>query len=109
MTRGLVPDHWHLMKGDTSWYDQAACIGMPDELFFPALRGGRYKIPEVCGTCPVRSECLAFAIANRIDYGIWGGTSERERLRIAGRRKRGSVRSNQSRQVGGPKPKESQP
>jgi WhiB family redox-sensing transcriptional regulator len=33
---------------------------------------------EVCATCPVREQCLDFAIRNRIDNGIWGGLTEKE-------------------------------
>jgi hypothetical protein len=29
--------------------------------------------------CPVRFECLAEALDNRIEWGVWGGMTERER------------------------------
>ncbi|MEZ5311676.1 MAG: WhiB family transcriptional regulator [Microthrixaceae bacterium] len=41
---------------------------------------------QVCATCPVKTQCLEYALANRIDHGVWGGTSERERRRILKRR-----------------------
>ncbi|OCL37067.1 transcription factor WhiB [Tessaracoccus lapidicaptus] len=34
---------------------------------------------SVCVGCPVRSECLAEALDNRIEWGVWGGMTERER------------------------------
>nr|WP_269466367.1 WhiB family transcriptional regulator [Tessaracoccus flavus] len=34
---------------------------------------------SVCAGCPVRSECLAEALDNRIEWGVWGGMTERER------------------------------
>ena len=37
---------------------------------------------RLCVNCAVRSECLEYALRNRIDHGVWGGTSERERRRI---------------------------
>lgn len=36
----------------------------------------------ICRGCPVRRECLAYALANREPFGIWGGCSERERRRL---------------------------
>ena len=30
----------------------------------------------------MRTECLEYTLVNRIDHGVWGGTSERERRRI---------------------------
>jgi WhiB family redox-sensing transcriptional regulator len=37
--------------------------------------------------CTVRLECLEYALANRIEHGVWGGASERERRRILRRRR----------------------
>jgi WhiB family transcriptional regulator, redox-sensing transcriptional regulator len=36
----------------------------------------------MCGGCPVRTECAAHALAVREPYGVWGGFSESERLRL---------------------------
>jgi hypothetical protein len=42
---------------------------------------------RICADCPVREPCLEYALYNRIDHGVWGGASERERRRIARRRR----------------------
>jgi len=39
---------------------------------------------RVCRDCAVRSECLAYALANRIQWGVWGGTTPDERHRMPG-------------------------
>ena len=44
----------------------------------------------ICRDCPVKTACLEYALANHIDHGVWGGTSERERRRIARRRRVGA-------------------
>lgn len=73
------------------WQDHAACAGMDTNLFFRPEgegRGGRKGVvgeadrirsaKKICAGCPVRAECLEFAIENEC-YGIWGGTDTRER------------------------------
>jgi WhiB family redox-sensing transcriptional regulator len=61
----------------------------PDELFVQGAAQNRAKV--VCATCPVRTECLADALDNRVEYGVWGGMTERERRALL--RKRPEVRS----------------
>jgi WhiB family redox-sensing transcriptional regulator len=67
------------------WPSLAACRGSePDELFVPGAAQNRAK--AVCRGCPVRSECLADALDNRTEFGIWGGMTERERRALLRRR-----------------------
>ena len=60
------------------WAARAACKGeTPDALF---VRGAEQnKAKQVCAGCPVRTECLAEALDNQIEWGVWGGMTERER------------------------------
>ncbi len=67
------------------WTTQAACRNSdPDALFVQGAEQNRAKI--VCGACPVRTECLADALDNRIEFGVWGGMTERERRALLKRR-----------------------
>ena len=67
------------------WTVVAACRGMdPDELFVQGAAQNRAK--TVCSGCPVRTECLADALDNRIEFGVWGGMTERERRALLRRR-----------------------
>ena len=60
------------------WSAQAACRTTdPDELFVQGAAQNRAK--AVCTGCPVRTECLADALDNRVEFGVWGGMTERER------------------------------
>jgi WhiB family redox-sensing transcriptional regulator len=61
----------------------------PDELFVQGAAQNRAKV--VCATCPVRTECLADALDNKVEYGVWGGMTERERRALL--RRRPEVRS----------------
>lgn len=60
------------------WVRVAACRqAQPDQLF---VRGAEQnKAKQVCAGCPVRTECLAEALDNQIEWGVWGGMTERER------------------------------
>src|SRR5699024_12252957 len=40
------------------------------------------RAKTTCVGCPVKTECLADALDNRIDFGVWGGMTERERRRL---------------------------
>ena len=73
--------------GGRNWRDRAACRDTDPELFFPegtsgpALRQTSAAI-QVCEPCPVRAQCLSWALDRGYDYGIWGGASEQGRRTI---------------------------
>src|ERR1700728_1660398 len=69
----------------TDWTTRAACKGTdPDELFVQGAAQNRAKL--ICRGCPVRTECLADALDNGIEFGVWGGMTERERRALLRRR-----------------------
>ncbi len=61
----------------SEWTLQAKCRDMADSLFPEGKDQKRAR--SVCMGCPVRSECLAEALDNHIEWGVWGGMTERER------------------------------
>lgn len=71
----------------TDWMTEGRCRGMDPGVFFPADGAGVPFAVAICRDCRVRSTCLEYALGNGIRYGVWGGTSERERARIARRRR----------------------
>lgn len=72
---------------DTEWMVFAACRTKPLDLFFPNDGPGVAEAVRVCAKCVVRGDCLEYAIEHRINQGVWGGASERERQRIIRRRR----------------------
>lgn len=74
-------------EGELAWQTDALCAQTDPEAFFPEKGGSTRDAKRVCEACPVRSECLDYAMAHDEKFGIWGGLSERERrrLRRAGR------------------------
>lgn len=61
------------------WRDLAACKSADPNLFFPERGQDVGPAKRICRDCPVREECLDFALSKRIKEGVWGGTSERQR------------------------------
>ena len=73
------------MSWNENWAALAACKGTKsDDLFVRGAEQNRAK--RVCGTCLVRNECLAEALDNRIEWGVWGGMTERERRALLRRK-----------------------
>jgi WhiB family redox-sensing transcriptional regulator len=70
-----------------AWMIDAHCRGANATAFFPSDGSGVEAVQRVCVHCPVRVDCLEYALINRLDYGVWGGTSERERQRILRQRR----------------------
>lgn len=75
----------HAKAATVEWATRGACrTADPDALFVQGAAQNRAK--AVCGNCPVRTECLADALDNRIEFGVWGGMTERERRALLRRR-----------------------
>ncbi len=73
------------MTWDTDWAGRGVCRGVdPDSLFVQGAAQNRAK--GMCMRCPVRTECLADALDNRVEFGVWGGMTERERRALLRRR-----------------------
>jgi WhiB family redox-sensing transcriptional regulator len=69
------------------WRRDGACR-LPEHAgidMFPDDIAGVRAAQRVCAGCPVAGECLMYALEHRIEFGVWGGTSQRDRLRMSGR------------------------
>lgn len=67
-----------------NWSQSAACLDKSDDLFVTGAEQNRAK--SVCNGCSVRAECLAEALDNKIEWGVWGGMTERERRALLRRK-----------------------
>ena len=79
MKQGLV--------AEGNWRSAAACRSADPDLFFPISAFGQAleqvaEAKAICARCPVRRQCLAFALRTRQAHGIWGGMTEEERALI---------------------------
>jgi WhiB family redox-sensing transcriptional regulator len=66
------------------WRDSAACKGLEVGLFFPTHPSGVIKAKKHCAVCPVRTDCLDWALSHPVteDRGVFGGTTHQERSAI---------------------------
>lgn len=73
-----------LFEPEDSWREQAACSGSDNELFFPVGEDEEVVAPAkaICAACPVKEDCLQYALATNQTEGVWGGMSAPERRRL---------------------------
>ena len=64
------------------WAAYAACRDVDPDVFFPASEEDSTQGLRICRGCPVKAECLDWALETRVRYGIWGGATERDRRRL---------------------------
>jgi WhiB family transcriptional regulator, redox-sensing transcriptional regulator len=67
---------------ELKWADYAICQETDPELFFPEKGESTRAAKRICQDCPVRLECLDYALEHEERFGIFGGMSERERRNL---------------------------
>jgi WhiB family transcriptional regulator, redox-sensing transcriptional regulator len=72
---------------EIAWMTHAQCRGTNPDRYFPSDGVGVEAVQRICVDCPVRVECLEYALRHGIDQGVWGGASERQRRRIRRQRR----------------------
>jgi WhiB family redox-sensing transcriptional regulator len=87
------------MTEQIGWRDDAACLDADPDLFFPVGTTGPALhhvdgAKRICRTCPVKTQCLAWALDHGVSDGVWGGTTADERRAI--RRLRSRVTTSQA-------------
>lgn len=63
------------------WRRAALCLGQDPGIWYPIDAGGVEAV-AICAACPVRLDCLGWALEHNERDGIWGGVSARRRQRI---------------------------
>lgn len=64
------------------WRADALCAQTDPDLFFPEVGQPAVSAKEICDVCPVRVECLTYALDNGEGIGVWGGLSANERNQL---------------------------
>jgi WhiB family transcriptional regulator, redox-sensing transcriptional regulator len=70
-----------------SWMADGLCREIAPEVFFPSTGSGVVAAQKICRRCPVAEQCLDYALEHRIEFGVWGGVSERGRRRVLSARR----------------------
>lgn len=80
-----MPQPGRALDVKEDWATEGLCRDAdPDTLF---VQGREQRLAKVmCRGCPVIAECLADALDNRTEFGVWGGMTERERRALLRRR-----------------------
>jgi len=85
LTAPTAPRAGDRVPEGADWSTRAACKDVdPDELFVTGA--AQNKVKTRCFGCVVRTECLSDALDNRVEFGVWGGMTERERRALLRRR-----------------------
>lgn len=68
----------------TDWMEQAACKGVDPSVFYSDTPGidGSLLAKRICGSCPVKDQCLDYALDTGELFGVWGGKTPRQRQRL---------------------------
>lgn len=79
ITNGVATWHTH-----DDWRDQAACTTQDPDVFYPESTRAAAATPakRACWPCPVRRDCLTWALDTDQEHGVWGGLTEKERGRL---------------------------
>lgn len=84
----------NMLKLYPQWHAQARCLGTSDTLFFgtnepdvrpPYTLGDIKRARLLCADCPVARQCLSTALSNREEYGVWAGSTRKQRKRMLSR------------------------
>lgn len=77
----MYTDEARIPNPPGTWIEHAACRNHDPNLFFPADGGWHIakQAIAICNECPVRTDCLTYALEENQQYGIWGGTSYKQR------------------------------
>lgn len=67
---------------EQDWRAMGACSSTDPDLWFAVGAIEHKQAKRICRECPVRGQCLAYAMDAPVDHGIWGGLTERERRRF---------------------------
>lgn len=70
-----------------AWRNEGLCREVDPDAWYPEKGDPVGPAKRVCQQCPVRMQCLEYALANREAWGVWGGLSTRERQKLLTQRR----------------------
>jgi hypothetical protein len=88
-------DPYDALRDAMEPYGELPCSNYPDAFFYDedaAVAGFKHQYKtakKLCAGCPIRLECLEYALAADEEYGVWGGLSPVERRRLKQKNRKG--------------------
>lgn len=76
------------ISDERPWVVFGTCRDADPDLFFPTSKEGAEQALAICASCPVRPECLDYALEAGERFGVWGGLTEKQRRKAALRLRR---------------------
>ncbi len=77
---------------DRTWMEEAVCGGAETEAFYSDTERFLRRLTEqYCKKCPVMNQCLEYALASEDQFGVWGGTTPRQRREMLKQKQLGST------------------
>ena len=79
---------WDNLVGPPAWMAEGICATIDPDFWFPE-RGKWTQSAEaqaICHTCPVREQCLDYAVEHKERWGVWGGVSSTKRRKMIAER-----------------------
>lgn len=76
-----LPEPPQVESIEQEWMREAACVGYPTAWWFPGRGDDLRPAKKICAACPVRVECIEYALETGSLHGIFGGLSHRQRLK----------------------------
>ncbi len=70
------------LADNLQWQRWANCRGLGTDLFFGDGAERLHTAREICASCPVMTECLAYAVTHADVMGTWAGTTARQRQKL---------------------------
>jgi WhiB family transcriptional regulator, redox-sensing transcriptional regulator len=64
------------------WMYDGLCAQVDPDLWYPDKGGSTGDAKRICAGCPVKFECLEYALDHAERHGVWGGLSERQRRKL---------------------------
>ena len=65
-----------------AWMSDASCAEIGGEPFFEEVGASSRQAIAICRACPVREQCLQYALDNQEAWGLWGGLLPHQRRRL---------------------------
>ena len=77
-----LPSAWFDLQDAIDEHGTPVCAQTDPEIWFPEKGEATHRAKKLCRTCPLQKQCLEYALETNEMFGVWGGLTVKERLRL---------------------------